>query len=92
MMRPDVAKLIVALILDIIDFLLPPIPGLELAFDIVSGIAAVAMFGWAGLFAFWETADPTSIVDGFVPTLTMIALSQMGKGGKKRNNDIEPRP
>ena len=51
------------------------------------GAAAVAMFGWSGLFAFWEAADPTGQLDGFVPTLTLIALSQMGKEKKKMHED-----
>ncbi len=77
------AKLAVAVIFDILDFTIGRIPGFELAFDIVLGLAAVVMWGWAGLFAFWEIADPTGQIDGFVPTLTLIALSQMGKGQKK---------
>lgn len=77
------AKLAVAVILDILDFTIGRIPGFELAFDIVLGLAAVALWGWPGLIAFWEIADPTGQIDGFVPTLTLIALSQMGKGQKK---------
>lgn len=83
-MRTNIAKLVVAVVLDILDFTVGRIPGFELAFDLIMGVAAVAMFGWAGLFAFWEAADPTGQIDGFVPTLTLIALSQMGKGGKKK--------
>ncbi len=82
-MRPEVVKLIIAVILDILDFTIGRIPGFELPFDILMGVAAVAMFGWPGLFAFWEVADPTGQIDGFAPTLTLIALSQMGKGQKK---------
>ncbi len=81
-MRPEVVKLIIAVLLDVADFTVGRIPGFELAFDIVLGVAAVAMFGWAGLFAFWETADLSGQVDGFVPTLTLIALTQMRRGGK----------
>jgi hypothetical protein len=82
-MKVAMAKLAVAVILDILDFTIGRIPGFELAFDVALGMAAVAMWGWAGLFAFWEIADPTGQIDGFVPTLTLIALSQMGKGQKK---------
>ncbi|MEM9014893.1 MAG: hypothetical protein AAGB02_07270 [Pseudomonadota bacterium] len=82
-MNPQVAKLIVAVVLDVLDFTIGRIPGFELAFDAILGVAAVIMFGWTGLFAFWELADPTAIADGFVPTLTIIALSQM-RGGKKK--------
>ncbi len=90
-MRADVAKLIIAIILDALDFTVGRIPGFELPFDIVMGVAAVAMFGWPGLFAFWETADLSGQIDGFVPTLTIIALTQMGKN-KTKNVDHEPPP
>ena len=90
-MRADVAKLIIAVILDALDFTVGRIPGFELPFDIVMGIAAVSMFGWPGLFAFWETADLSGQIDGFVPTLTIIALTQMGKN-KKKEVDHEPPP
>ena len=90
-MRADVAKLIIAVILDALDFTVGRIPGFELPFDIVMGVAAVAMFGWPGLFAFWETADLSGQIDGFVPTLTIIALTQMGKN-KKKEVDHEPPP
>ncbi|GJL94521.1 MAG: hypothetical protein DHS20C05_09260 [Hyphococcus sp.] len=86
-MNPQVAKLIVAIILDVLDFTIGRIPGFELAFDIILGAAAVALWGWPGLIAFWEVGDPTGQIDGFVPTLTMIALSQMGKGKKTHLED-----
>lgn len=89
-MRSDAAKLIIAVILDVLDFTIGRVPGFELPFDIILGAAAVALFGWSGLFAFWETFDPTGQIDGFVPTLTIIALSQMGKGRKKAREVEEP--
>ena len=76
-------KLIIAIILDLLDFTIGRVPGFELAFDAALGVAAVLLWGWPGLFAFWELADPTGQADGFVPTLTLIALSQMGKGKSK---------
>lgn len=78
-MRSDVAKLIVAVALDVVDFTIGRIPGLELPVDIVLGVVAVMLWGWTGLFAFWETIDPTGQIDGFTPTLTLIAISQLGK-------------
>jgi len=81
-MRPEVAKLLIAVILDLLDFTIGRIPGFEVAFDIILGVAAVAMWGWAGFFAFWEVADPTGQIDGFVPTMTLIALSQMRRTKK----------
>lgn len=72
-------KLLIAIVLDVLDFTIGRIPGFEFAFDIMLGVAAVALWGWPGLIAFWEIGDPTGQIDGFVPTLTLIALSQMGK-------------
>ncbi|MEO1240924.1 MAG: hypothetical protein AAFX54_03365 [Pseudomonadota bacterium] len=85
-MRSDMAKLVVAIVLDILDFTVGRVPGFELVFDAVMGVTAVILWGWPGLFAFWELADPTGQADGFVPTMTLIALSQMGKGKRKTRN------
>lgn len=82
-MKSDVAKLVIAVILDVLDFTIGRVPGFEIAFDLFLGAAAVAMWGWPGAFAFLEVADPTGQIDGFVPTMTLIALSQMGKRRKK---------
>ena len=87
-MRPDVVELIIAVALDLLDFTVGRIPGFELFFDAAMGVAAIALFGWSGLFAFWELGDPTGNVDAFVPTLTIIALTQLGKN-KKRNIESE---
>lgn len=76
-MRSDIAKLVIAIVLDILDFTVGRIPGFEIFVDAALGVAAIALFGWAGAFAFWELADPTGQIDGFVPTLTLIALSQI---------------
>ena len=82
-MKSDVARLVIAVILDVLDFTIGRVPGFEIAFDLFLGAAAVAMWGWAGAFAFLEVADPTGQIDGFVPTMTLIALSQMGKRRKQ---------
>ena len=85
-------KLVLAIILDILDFFIGRIPGFEFVFDAVLGVAAVLLWGWPGLLAFWELADPTGQADGFVPTLTLIALSQMGRSKRgAKNIDAEPK-
>ena len=81
-MNPNVAKLIIAVVLDVLDFTIGRIPGFEMVFDVILGVTAVLLWGWPGLFAFWELGDPTGQLDGFTPTLTLIALSQMRKGKK----------
>jgi len=80
-------KLLIAVVLDVLDFTIGRVPGFELAFDIMLGVAAVALWGRPGLIAFWEIGDPTGQIDGFVPTLTLIALSQMGKNKKSAHPD-----
>lgn len=86
-MNSDVAKLVIAILLDILDFTIGRVPGFELAVDIALGVAAVALWGWPGLVAFWEVVDPTGQIDGFVPTLTLIAVSQMRKNKSARSDD-----
>lgn len=90
-MKADMGKLVIAIILDLADFTIGRlgivIPGFELGFDAVLGVAAVLLWGWPGIFAFWELADPTGQADAFVPTMTLIALSQMGKRKKQRPQD-----
>ncbi len=90
-MNSNMAKLVIAVVLDVLDFTIGRIPGFELVFDAILGVTAVALWGWPGLFAFWELADPTGQADGFVPTLTLIAMSQMGKGKKNASLDGEGR-
>lgn len=81
-MRPEILKLVLSVALDILDLTVGRIPGLEAPVDILLGVAAVMMWGWPGLFAFWELADPTGQIDGFVPTLTLIALTRMRRKKK----------
>ncbi len=83
-MRSDMAKLVIAIMLDLVDFTIGRIPGAEIFVDAALGVAAIGLFGWAGAFAFWELADPTGQVDAFVPTLTLIAISQMRRNKNKR--------
>jgi len=85
-MRSDVAKLAIAVLLDILDFsVLSLLPGTGMAADIIMGAIAFVLWGPVGLFAFWEALNPVEPVDAFVPTMTLIALSQIGKGRKKKD-------
>lgn len=90
-MKSFAAKLLISVILDILDGTIGRIPGFEIAFDLFLGATAVAMWGWPGLFAFVEVADPTGQIDGFVPTMTLIALSQMRKARKGTASPELPR-
>lgn len=90
MTKSDAAKLLICVVLDVLDFTIGRIPGFEIAFDAFLAAAAVAMWGWAGLFALWEIVDPTGQVDGFVPTMTLIAISQLGKAKRKKPAAVDP--
>lgn len=82
-MKSDAAKLALAVLLDILDFTLGRILGAGTVIDLVFAGIAFVLWGPIGLLALWEAIDVTDQVDGFVPTMTLIALSQMGKRRKK---------
>lgn len=82
-MKSDVAKLAIAVLLDILDFTLGRILGAGTLIDIIFAGIAFVLWGPIGLLALWEAIDVTDQADGFVPTMTLIAISQMGKGRKK---------
>jgi len=82
-MRSDIAKLAIAVLLDILDFTLGRILGAGTVIDIVFAGIAFVLWGPVGLIALWEAIDVTDQADGFVPTMTLIALSQMRKSKKK---------
>jgi hypothetical protein len=77
--RSDFIKLGVSIALDILDFTLGRITGAGTVLDLVFAAVAVALWGPAGLLQLWETLDPTDQLDGFMPTMTLIALSQIGR-------------
>lgn len=82
-MKSDIAKLAIAVLLDVLDFTLGRILGAGTVIDIVFAGIAFVLWGPVGLLALWEAIDVTDQVDGFVPTMTLIALSQMRKSRKK---------
>jgi len=82
-MKSDAAKLALAVLLDVLDFTLGRILGAGTVIDLVFAGIAFVLWGPIGLLALWEAIDVTDQVDGFVPTMTLIALSQMGKSRKK---------
>lgn len=81
-MRPAHLKLVAAIILDIADFTVGRILGVGTVMDIVMVLMAVALFGWKGLLQLWEVADLSDQIDGFVPTLTLLALTELGNNKK----------
>ena len=90
-MNSNTAKFVIAVALDVLDFTVGRTPGFELIVDAMLGVIAVALWGWPGFFAFLEVADPTGQIDGFVPTMTLIALSQMRRGRGEGPVDTPPR-
>lgn len=84
-MRSDVVKLALAVLLDILDFsALSMMPGTGMITDVIMGAIAFVLWGPVGLLAFWEALNPIEPVDAFIPTMTLIALSQMGKRRKNK--------
>ena len=80
-MKPAYIKLAIALVLDIVDFTLGRVLGFGTAMDLVFVLVGFLMFGWKGLFQLWEVIDLSDQVDGFVPTLTLIALTELRESG-----------
>lgn len=72
-----IVKLVIAVLLDIADATVGRIIGFGTGFDIVLAGIGFALFGWKGLAQLWEVADPTDQIDGFVPTLTLVALANL---------------
>ena len=70
-------KLGAAILLDVADAVIGRVIGFGTGFDIVLAGAGFALFGWKGLIQLWEVADPTDQIDGFVPTLTLVALANL---------------
>ena len=71
------AKLAAAILLDLADMVIGRIIGFGTGFDILLAGAGFLLFGWKGLIQLWEVADPTDQIDGFVPTLTLVALAEL---------------
>lgn len=71
-------KFAISVVIDILDFFAGRLLGIGMIGDALAGVVAVILWGPAGVIAFWELADPSEQIDGFVPTLTLIAISQFG--------------
>ncbi|MEO1014860.1 MAG: hypothetical protein AAFX08_06675 [Pseudomonadota bacterium] len=77
--------LAICIAVDVLDFTLGRVFGLGLIADILQTIVAYWLFGPVGLIALWELIDPTDQFDGFVPTLTILALTRMRSKADRRN-------
>ncbi len=91
-MRSDIAKLVICVAIDVIDFtVISWMPGVGLVVDLINTLVAVLLFGPIGLIALWEAANLAEPVDAFVPTMTLLAISQLGKARKKAASPELPR-
>jgi len=86
--KSDLVKLALAVLLDILDFTLGRITGVGSVVDVVFAGIAFVLWGPIGLIHLWEVADPSDQIDGFVPTMTLIALSQLGRRRKKGGGHV----
>ncbi|MEM6538967.1 MAG: hypothetical protein AAF668_14710 [Pseudomonadota bacterium] len=79
--------LAVCIAVDLLDLFLGWFLGLGALADAIQTVVAVWLFGPTGLIAIWELAFPIDFLDGFVPTLTLLAIVHLR--GRRRNR---PRP
>ncbi|MBI1366685.1 MAG: hypothetical protein GC153_12110 [Alphaproteobacteria bacterium] len=86
-MRADAVKLVIAVFLDLLDFSLGRIIGYGTILDVAFAAIAFLLWGPIGLLQLWEALDPTDQIDGFVPTMTLIALTQMRRIGKTKGEE-----
>jgi hypothetical protein len=82
------AKLVIAVMIDLIDFTAGRVIGFGTAFDVLSTAFAVALFGWKGLIQAWEVVEVTDQIDGFVPTLTLLALAEL-RAARKAERELD---
>ncbi|MEM9838486.1 MAG: hypothetical protein AAF830_04945 [Pseudomonadota bacterium] len=90
--RTAKAKLVIAVVLDLADMIGGWVPGVGTAFDALLSVCAVVLFGWKGLFQLLEVAafpPGFDIVDGFVPTLTIIALAELREAKRKEAEAVQ---
>ncbi len=83
--QSTLAILTICVAVDLFDFTIGRFFGLGLLADILQTVVAYWLFGPIGLIALWELIDPSDQLDGFVPTLTILALTQMRRSGRKPN-------
>ncbi len=68
-------KLGFAIIIDLADLTIGRYLGMGMIFDVLAVFVAYLLFGKKGLLAVWEMLLPADTIDGFVPTFTLLALS-----------------
>lgn len=67
-------KFTISIIWDILDLTIGRIPLFGSFFDIIGAFLAILLWGYEGIFAFWELIDITDQVDSFIPTTTIIGV------------------
>ncbi|HXI85996.1 MAG TPA: hypothetical protein VNH64_00950 [Parvularculaceae bacterium] len=87
-MSADAVKLVIAIIPDLLDFSLGRIVGYGTILDVVFAAIAFLLWGPMGLLQLWEVLDPTDQIDGFVPTMTLVALIQMRRKKKAKGEAL----
>lgn len=77
---PIVAKFLIAIVWDILDFTIFRIPVVGTVTDIVGGLVALKLFGILGVAYWWELFDISDQIDAEVPTMTAIAIVTSFRG------------
>lgn len=85
-------RLAFSVVIDLFDFTLGRIPAFGTATDGVGTAVMFAMWGPIGLINILEVFDVTEVVDGFIPTSTLVALYVGWKNGMfgKPTTEIAP--
>lgn len=65
-------KFTISIMVDLFDFLMPPVIGTF--YDAFAVWVAFKLWGNAGYIALWEILDITERVDAFIPTVTLVGL------------------
>lgn len=66
-------KILASVALDAGDLAIGWMPGVGHAYELLAIAACCAMWGKHGAWSAWEIVEVTNVIDGFVPTCTLIA-------------------
>lgn len=80
------SKVVISVIYDIGDFTIGRIPIFGTFYDLFGVWLGYILWGPIGLINAWELLDPTDQIDGFIPTMSIVATKCLvfEKGRKAR--------
>ena len=66
-------KIVASVALDAVDLFIGWAPGVGHAYELFAMALCCAMWGKHGAWSAWEIVEATNLIDGFVPTCSLIA-------------------